>query len=71
MCESGLRHQKIQSSRSKAAFFVSEIQCLPVILTPARPALSRSTHFNAHLLRDVGTDDGISGLITLLPTGSG
>ncbi|REF25922.1 hypothetical protein BDD26_0467 [Xenorhabdus cabanillasii] len=46
---------------------MSKIQQLPiffVILT-----LSRSTDFNVHLPTYVGTDDGISGSIMLVPTG--
>ena len=46
---------------------MSEIQYLstfPPILT-----LSSSTHINVHLPTDVGTDDGISGSIMLVPTG--
>ncbi|AUJ92990.1 hypothetical protein CR540_23610 [Escherichia coli] len=44
-----------------------EIQYLPII--PAILTLSRSTDFNVHLPTDVGTDDGISGSIMLVPTG--
>ena len=54
-------------SRLRAAFFVSEIQYLPII--PAILTLPRSTGFNLHVLTDVGTDDGISGSIMLVPTG--
>ena len=46
---------------------MSKIQYLytfPAILT-----LSRSTDINVHLPTDVGTDDGISGSIMLVPTG--
>ncbi|MCM7333021.1 hypothetical protein [Enterobacter roggenkampii] len=56
-------------SRLRAAFFVSEIQYLPII--PALLTLSRSTGFNVHLPTDVGTDDGFSGSIMLVPTGRG
>ncbi|PNC14133.1 hypothetical protein CK475_25120 [Enterobacter cloacae] len=44
-----------------------EIQYLAII--PAILILSRSTDFNVHLPTDVGTDDGISGSIMLVPTG--
>ncbi len=50
-------------------FFVPEIQYLPII--PAILTLSRSTDFNVHLPTDVGTDDGISGSIMLVPTERG
>ncbi len=46
-----------------------EIQYLPII--PAILTLSRSIDFNVHLPTDVGTDDGISGSIMLVPTGRG
>jgi hypothetical protein len=48
---------------------MSKIQHLPIFL--AILTLSRSTDFNVHLPTDVGTDDGISGSIMLVPTGRG
>lgn len=48
---------------------MSKIQYLPII--PAILTLSRSIGFNVHLPTDVGIDDGISGSITLVPTGRG
>ncbi len=44
-----------------------EIQCLSTF--PAILTLSRSTDINVHLPTYVGTDDGISGSIMLVPTG--
>ncbi len=44
-----------------------EIQCLSIF--PAILTLSRSTDINVHLPTYVGTDDGISGSIMLVPTG--
>ena len=44
-----------------------EIQYLSIF--PAILTLSRSTHINVHLPTHVGTDDGISGSIMLVPTG--
>lgn len=44
-----------------------EIQCLSTF--PAILTLSRSTYINVHLPTYVGTDDGISGSIMLVPTG--
>lgn len=46
---------------------MSEIQYLSTF--PAILTLSRSTHINVHLPTHVGTDDGISGSIMLVPTG--
>ncbi len=46
-----------------------EIRQLPAFL--AIFTLSRSTDFNVHLPTHVGTDDGISGSIMLVPTGRG
>jgi len=46
-----------------------KIQQLPTFF--AILTLSRSTGFNVHLPTDVGTDDGISGSIMLVPTGRG
>ncbi len=43
-----------------------KIQNLPTF--PAILTISRSTDFNVHLPTDVGTDDGISGSIMLVPT---
>ncbi|OVZ94524.1 hypothetical protein CBW58_03105 [Yersinia frederiksenii] len=48
---------------------MSKIQHLPTFL--AILTLSRSTDFNVHLPTHVGTDDGISGSIMLVPTGRG
>jgi hypothetical protein len=48
---------------------MSKIQHLPTY--PAILTLSRSTDFDVHLPTDVGTDDGISGSIMLVPTGRG
>ena len=48
---------------------MSKIQQLPSFL--AILALSSSTDFNVHLPTYVGTDDGISGSIMLVPTGRG
>lgn len=48
---------------------MSEIQYLSTF--PAILTLSRSTHINVHLPTHVGTDDGISGSIMLVPTGEG
>ena len=74
MFESGLRtfapsHHRNINRRQRTSFFVPEIQYLPII--PAILTLSRSTDFNVHLPTDVGTDDGISGSIMLVPTGRG
>ena len=46
---------------------MSKIQHLSTFL--ALLTLSRSTDFNVHLPTHVGTDDGISGSIMLVPTG--
>jgi hypothetical protein len=54
---------------AEVSFFMPKIQYLPII--PAILILSRSTDINAHLPTDVGTDDGITGLIMPLPTGKG
>lgn len=43
---------------------IQYLSTFPAILT-----LSRSTDINVHLPTHVGTDDGISGLIMLVPTG--
>ena len=48
---------------------MSKIQQLPTFL--AILTLSRSTDFNVHLPTHVGTDDGISGSIMLVPTREG
>lgn len=48
---------------------MSKIQQLPTFL--AILTLPRSTDFNVHLPTQVGTDDGISGPIMLVPTGRG
>lgn len=45
---------------------IQYLSTIPAILT-----LSRSTDINVHLPTDVGTDDGISGSIMLVPTGRG
>ncbi|RKS59910.1 hypothetical protein BDD30_2012 [Photorhabdus asymbiotica] len=46
-------------------------EILYLTIIPAILTLSRSTDFNVHLPTDVGTDDGISGSIMLVPTGRG
>lgn len=56
-------------SRLRAAFFVPEIQYLPIF--PTILTLLRSTDINVHLPTGVGTDDGIFGSIMLVPTGRG
>ncbi len=48
---------------------MSKIQQLPTF--PAILTLSWSTGTHVHLPTDVGTDDGISGSIMLVPTGRG
>lgn len=48
---------------------MSKIQQLPTFF--AILTLSVSTDINVHLPTDVGTDDGISGSIMLVPTGRG
>lgn len=69
MCESGLRHHRNINRRQRTSFFVPEIQYLPIFL--AIVTLLRSTDINVHLPTHVGTDDGISGSIMLVPTGRG
>lgn len=67
MFESGLRHQKYVNGPQLRSFFMSKIQYLSTF--PAILTLSRSTDINVHLPTHVGTDDGISGSIMLVPTG--
>ena len=69
MFESGLRHQKYVNRPQLRSFFMPEIQQLPTFF--AILTLSRSTDINVHLPTHVGTDDGISGSIMLVPTGRG
>lgn len=70
MFESGLPAPKACKWTSTEVFFMPEIQYLPTF--PAIvTTLSRSTDFNVHLPTHVGTDDGISGSIILVPTGRG
>ena len=54
-------------SHPRVAFFVPEIQWLHIFFSIV--TLSSSTDFNVHIPTDVGTDDGISGSIMLVPTG--
>ncbi|HHH6379572.1 TPA: hypothetical protein ACP2RW_004580 [Escherichia coli] len=60
-------HQKYVNRPQLRSFFMPEIQCLSTF--PAILTLSRSTDINVHLPTYVGTDDGISGSIMLVPTG--
>ncbi|HIB9324162.1 TPA: hypothetical protein ACWYJ5_004526, partial [Escherichia coli] len=60
-------HQKYVNRPQLRSFFMPEIQCLSIF--PAILTLSRSTDINVHLPTYVGTDDGISGSIMLVPTG--
>ncbi|MDA6944312.1 hypothetical protein OSL67_25380, partial [Escherichia coli] len=49
--------------------FSQEFQDLPDGAETTLTTLSRSTDINVHLPTYVGTDDGISGSIMLVPTG--
>ena len=62
-------HQKYVNRPQLRSFFMPEIQQLPTFF--AILTLSRSTDINVHLPTHVGTDDGISGSIMLVPTGRG
>ncbi|WP_212612237.1 hypothetical protein, partial [Escherichia coli] len=59
--------QKYVNRPQLRSFFMPKIQYLSTF--PAILTLSRSTDINVHLPTHVGTDDGISGSIMLVPTG--